>query len=373
MPPDPAARDRMDSLDVARGAAALLVVADHGLQQCVPGYLGWSRDHVHVSAAGVLVFFLVSGFVVPMSREAARSGAAFWVRRLFRLFPVYWLSLALAAAYLAAAGAVPLGVALSDTATWAANAGMVQNLAGRPHVWGVYWTLPYEFLIYGVCWALFAAGLLGRVGWRVAAALLAGFVVMGVWRPLVGGKAADVGGLRQVVLVSALFGFLAYRHVTGKLSRRALYGLVAGWFAGAVVVWAVNHARFPEAATAGQLARFGCLWGLAFGFFFGLVELRRRPMPGALCWLGRHCYPVYLLHPLVLILLIPTGWPVAAFMACLVAATLALAAAAHRWVERPGIALGRRAEKGLRAPAAGGRLVRSLAALVRAARSPAAR
>jgi peptidoglycan/LPS O-acetylase OafA/YrhL len=310
--PPPEARmpaERMNFLDVARGSAALLVMVDHGLHQCVPGYLDLAREAIVVSQAGVLVFFLVSGFVVPMSLEAARSGAAFWARRLFRLFPVYWLSLALAAAYLAAGGPLPLGAPLSDTTTWAANAGMVQTAAGRPHLWGVYWTLPFEFLIYGLCWGLFAAGLLGRVGGRAAAALLVGYVLIGVWRPLVEGKPADVAGLRQVVLVPALFGFLAYRHLTGRLSRPALYALVAGWFAAAGLVWAVNRATFPASTTVGQLARFGCLWGLAFGFFFALVELRRRPMPRVLCWLGRHCYPVYLLHPFVLVLLMPTGWP----------------------------------------------------------------
>ena len=52
------------------------------------------------------------------------------------------------------------------------------------------------------------------------------------------------------------------------------------------------------------------------------------------------------MHPFVLMLL-PTSWPVRAFLPCLLAGTLALAAVVHRLVELPGIALGRSLEKRL--------------------------
>jgi peptidoglycan/LPS O-acetylase OafA/YrhL len=87
---------------------------------------------------------------------------------------------------------------------------------------------------------------------------------------------------------------------------------------------------------------------LAFSFFVCLVEARHRRMPKVACWLGRHSYPIYLLHPFILVLLTPTGWPVWAFMPCLVGCTLLLAALTHLLVEQPGIALGRLIEKRLR-------------------------
>jgi len=80
-------RERFQFLDVARGAAALLVVFEHGLHACLPGYLEFSRDHVYIVQAAVLGFFMVSGFVIPMSLENGKSNAVFWLRRFFPPIP----------------------------------------------------------------------------------------------------------------------------------------------------------------------------------------------------------------------------------------------------------------------------------------------
>ncbi len=66
-------RVRLDFLDVARGAAALLVLVEHGLHECVPGYLEFSKRNVVVGQAAILVFFMISGFVIPMSLEEGGS------------------------------------------------------------------------------------------------------------------------------------------------------------------------------------------------------------------------------------------------------------------------------------------------------------
>src|SRR5947207_2536369 len=77
------ARERLGFLDVARGVAALLVVAEHGLRDCLPGYIAWTRDHVDLGYIGVLLFLLVSGFIIPVSLDQGGSNARFWLRRLF--------------------------------------------------------------------------------------------------------------------------------------------------------------------------------------------------------------------------------------------------------------------------------------------------
>jgi peptidoglycan/LPS O-acetylase OafA/YrhL len=162
---DPAPRERLDFLDAARGGAAMLVLAEHGLHACVPGYLEFSRANVIIGQAAIVVFFMVSGFVIPMSLEGGGSNATFWLRRFFRLFPVYWLSIALAYAYLRAGGTLGgVGVKLSDTASWLSNLVLAQGCLNRPNVWEVFWTLPYELMIYAACSVLFLFGLMRRVG-----------------------------------------------------------------------------------------------------------------------------------------------------------------------------------------------------------------
>ena len=342
---------RLDFLDVARGAAALLVLVEPGMHACVPGDYEFSRDHVVIGFAAILVFFMVSGFVIPLSLEGGRSNVSFWLRRFFRLFPVYWLSIGVAFAYVCVTGAAVNGVRVADAKTWLANLALLQSVLKVSNVWEVFWTLPFEIMIYAVCSALYACGLLNRIGVRVFITLIIVFALIGVGRPLFEGKPMGLGGMRLVVL-SAVFGMVAARHVTGRIGRGALYGLVAGLAAAVLLIWGVNHLLFPEQITYVALGRFAGVWGLAFAFFLGLLALRHRRMPALPCWVGRRSYPIYLLHPVVLLVLSPTGWPAWAFMPCLVGATLLLAELAHRFVERPGINLGRRIETYLLRPAA---------------------
>jgi peptidoglycan/LPS O-acetylase OafA/YrhL len=337
----------MDFLDVARGAAALLVVVEHGLHACLPGYYAFSRSHLVVGYAAIVVFFLVSGFVIPMSLEEGRSFAGFWVRRACRLFPVYWLSLALGLAYVAAGGGGS-DVSLGDTRAWLANLALLQVPLKTPFVWGVYWTLPYEVMIYAGCAGLFALGLLRRIGGRAFLAAAAWLAVASVVGPLVTGKPLLPDGMRRMVFVCTLFGVVVYRHVSGRAGRGLLYGSAAALAVAVGAGYAVNHALFPADAPLTGLVRTAVTWGLGFAAFLLLVEARHRRMPGFACWLGRHSYPVYLLHPLVLVLVKPLGWPAWAFMPALVGLTLLLAAAVHQLVEKPGIALGRNLERRLR-------------------------
>jgi peptidoglycan/LPS O-acetylase OafA/YrhL len=343
MPPTPRAPGRLDFLDAVRGAAALLVLLEHGLHHCFPSYLEFSKSHIVVGQAGILVFFMVSGFLIPKSLEEGKGNASFWLRRFFRLFPVYWFSIALGLGYVAFAGSNLLRVNLSDTTTWLANAALLQGWLNRPHVWDVYWSLHYEVGFYILCSVLFGVGLLNRVGPRSFAALLVGFALVFSFGYKLAGKSPGSGDLRLVML-AALFGFVCYRHSAGRLSRGTFYGLLAGAGAAVLVVWGVNHLWYPSAATVGQLARYAVLMGLGFGSFVVLF-IRARNVPGVTRWLGQRCYPIYLTHPFVLVVLVPFHLAPWAFMPALVIGTLLVAEATHRLVERPGIALGRWLEK----------------------------
>ena len=89
------------ALEGLRGIAALLVVFHHSRSHWLWGWLeGWN---------GVTLFFVLSGFLITTLalREEDALGAlrwrAFFVRRLFRIVPVYVVSLGL---YVVAVGVV---------------------------------------------------------------------------------------------------------------------------------------------------------------------------------------------------------------------------------------------------------------------------
>src|SRR5690606_15744092 len=97
---NPKTRQRMTSKIVTvqylRGLAALLVLASHALlyplvsQPLVYGRLGW---------LGVILFFVISGFIMVTVTESGRfDPIGFMRRRVQRIVPLYWAFTLVAAA-----------------------------------------------------------------------------------------------------------------------------------------------------------------------------------------------------------------------------------------------------------------------------------
>src|SRR5271156_5148787 len=84
---------RMEFMDFARGIAALAVAIQHCGESIFPSFAKFSFQYFNVGQCGLIIFFLVSGFVIPLSIERVRSQKRFWIHRFFRLFPLYWFSL----------------------------------------------------------------------------------------------------------------------------------------------------------------------------------------------------------------------------------------------------------------------------------------
>ncbi len=165
----PAGRLCISYLDGLRGAAALLVL----LQPLAEGVLKAHAFPTQVERLGhlllgevfnfgrfgVALFFIISGFVIPLSFRTDRPLRAFAIGRLFRLYPAYWLSLIFALATL-----VGIERLLPSGATILANATVLQKFVGRPDIVNAYWTLTAELVFYILCTGLVIFGLLRRSG-----------------------------------------------------------------------------------------------------------------------------------------------------------------------------------------------------------------
>ena len=94
---------RFHSLDALRGIAALLVVWQHtserfallpniSEQGTLLAKIAYSVDFGRI---GVIIFFLISGFIIPSSLKGndPRALKHFATKRFFRLYPVYWVSI----------------------------------------------------------------------------------------------------------------------------------------------------------------------------------------------------------------------------------------------------------------------------------------
>lgn len=84
------------SIQYLRGLAAILVLASHALlYPLVEHNLGFSR----LGWLGVILFFVISGFImVVVTGEGRFSAAEFLRRRFIRVVPMYWIATLLAAA-----------------------------------------------------------------------------------------------------------------------------------------------------------------------------------------------------------------------------------------------------------------------------------
>ncbi|WP_417468655.1 acyltransferase family protein [Maricaulis sp.] len=130
-----AASNRFALIEAVRGLAALLVVFSHTMPK-----EGWFYTYVFdPGKIGVVVFFFISGYLVIPSAARDRSAKRFLTKRLFRLYPLYWVSLVLAFAVW------PSELAPLD---WMANITMAQQLFGFENAIDVYWTLTIEVVLY---------------------------------------------------------------------------------------------------------------------------------------------------------------------------------------------------------------------------------
>jgi peptidoglycan/LPS O-acetylase OafA/YrhL len=97
-----AERNRSGILDALRAVAALMVLVDHTHWLSIgpnPGTLAAAIDHV--LAGGIYLFFAVSGYLIagPFLRalvagEPLPRAAPYFVRRAARIYPGYWVALA---------------------------------------------------------------------------------------------------------------------------------------------------------------------------------------------------------------------------------------------------------------------------------------
>jgi peptidoglycan/LPS O-acetylase OafA/YrhL len=364
---------RLDWLDGLRGWAALVVVGFH----LSPSMLGPRRHlalyhHLDLGKYGVLLFFLVSGYVIPMSLERHGSLRRFWIGRLCRVYPAYLATIAL----VAAVGAWHGGLL--------AHAGMLVDPLGVRGAVRVFWTLSYEMIFYLVVAGLFAWRLHRlSVWWACGTALVAlvagpalpDALLAGRWTAAVllalvaaGIAAYFLGRPRPAGLLGVAFLLLpaVNGHPTARSTVIASWQgllLIAVMFAG-TVVYRCQHGQIGRKTAAATLSVVAACLVLAHPAhllwlanvaavtvtFAGAFAARHRPVPRVLTFLGRISYSLYLLHVVVLMLLarlVPdlAGRPVGVRLAvgvAFLALALGVAWTSYVLIEVPGQRLGRR-------------------------------
>lgn len=323
---------------------------------------GWRSGGIELGSLGVLLFFLVSGFVIPFSL-ANRDLKGFGIRRFFRLYPTLWLCTLLTLGALALQSRLGGGSLQVDAATLAAYGTLLAPYLGVQWIEPVLWTLAVEEMFYVLAALLAWRGRLGSAG-AIAlvagglAALAAGFNLLApaatnFWLWFWMGQNATCV---LFILIGLVFHLVYQRQWSPGKGLAGVAGL-AVLYAGSILVGPMR----------GVAAVYLVSGALALGLFALLYLLRDRiPYSRTADRLSGISYPLYLIHGVngfivMRAVFMGTGSYALALAAALTVSFL-LAIAVHRWVELPTNRVGhlvarRRRERvvqGAVAPAASG-------------------
>ncbi|MFL2640698.1 MAG: acyltransferase family protein [Dehalococcoidia bacterium] len=299
--------NRLDSVQLMRFFAGLLVVLAHAesriartfpqvndiLQPLDPKLLPNWGDAVQV---GVHIFFLISGFIMlySASNQFAQTKAqkTFFVKRLIRIVPIYWILTTLSVFILAIRPDLFTYRQTLDVSWIVASYLFIPwtsvDLVDSPVI-GLGWTLNFEMYFY----VIFAVSMF--MNRQNALRFMALFFLLSVCVSLI--HAPNLPLLIQVtnpILLEFLLGvFLAYYYLKGNSTDRYI-SRFTGVLGFSILIPVIVFLR-PET----ELLRF-LLWGPASALIlFSMLHVLREPMIKplkVLVALGNASYSIYLIQ-----------------------------------------------------------------------------
>jgi peptidoglycan/LPS O-acetylase OafA/YrhL len=274
---------RLFELDAMRGLAASSVLLFH---------FGVFK----YGCTGVDLFFIISGFVIFMSLEKSASLKRFWLSRLIRLFPSYWLSVIITIASVSLIGhevSKGLGFVIG-------NALMLQPLFKTTYINSVYWTLYVELLFYSVMSCLWYINQLKNIEWIILLGLIAISLFNGI-HLLIGNSSAWY--TRTFIIGRSLFplvshfqtfaaGIIFYKRYTQGVTKSRIFLLL-------FTIIAAGLSHNDSVMINSYLNTFEHIVCLVF-FYIAFVLVIKNKMKflrfKLLIFLGAISYPLYLIH-----------------------------------------------------------------------------
>ncbi|WP_181034713.1 acyltransferase family protein [Clavibacter michiganensis] len=277
---------------------------------------------------GVHLFFLISGYLIAATARGKTPGD-FAKTRAVRLFPAFWVALAITSVVASFIGGPSMSVSPSQIL---ANATMVPGLFNVPAVDGVYWTLQYELTFYVAVLVV----LLLRQGARLD-------MIIACWAILMLAVTLVFPSASELPLLGSFYSFFAGGAALNSIRRRGWTVLSSVALASAFSAGLLSTLRALPVLSE---ARGGDSYDpvvvstvlLAIYLLVLLVsspQLAHIQLPGDRI-LGELTYPLYLLHAHIGYMLInhftveQGRWLV--YVLCF-AAVAALSYAVHRVVE----------------------------------------
>lgn len=326
--------NRIQELDALRGIAALAVLLFH--------FALTSDRWKHVfntECMGVDMFFIISGFVILMTVEHAKTGMAFVVSRFSRLYPAYWTCVTLTAISIALYTwytSIPV-VEGSLSKAYLANMTMLQYYFKIDSIDGPYWTLIIELVFYVFMWLL----LVTKKAKHIEIIGIAGlaFDLLCIYSPPA--IAPIITKTEHILPVTTYFPLFFSGTLFYLMKRKGITWyrllLLAACFPVQMILYPHYHNRlfvsFHEYAIT-----MAVIYSIFTLFLFNQLGFIVNKVT---TWLGNISYSLYLIHQFICTSIIIPGLVVlfnmpielAAFIALL--AALAIATTINRFIEKP--------------------------------------
>jgi peptidoglycan/LPS O-acetylase OafA/YrhL len=330
-------------LDGLRAISILLVITVHTTDPM------WAPLHGDV---GVTIFFVISGFIITtlLLREEDRRGyvrvGAFYLRRAFRILPVYYLILA---AYILLVGVLKIQPGAKDLWQGLPYFATYQNdFAHSKSGFAITWSLAIEEKFY-LLWPLLFLPAVSRV-WRVRAACFFAVAVL----PFALGSAAYTASSRPgwhypAIYAPIIDGCLVALLMHSRRGYSALRPLAAPFVAPVLVLAAGAEQVLLEPPGSNIHVVFALLVAVVVpACVTGPHWFRRALRSRLMVYIGTRSYVVYLVHRLskgVIDRFVGPGgeiWTQVLRLILVTALALAAAEVVRALVEQPMIRLGRR-------------------------------
>ncbi len=352
---------RFAHIDALRGLAALIVVWLHVSEVFITlptikaqGTLLFDiAKTLNFGRLGVLVFFVISGFVIPSSLTGEKliGLKKFVIRRFFRLFPAYWFSilLALPSVWWLWGRDISTHLVLS-------NLTMLPVVFNSEQILGLYWTLETELAFYVLCTVLFIVNLLHKPLALFFTSCLGICIFIAFAANLLPRPAIAQWTLMPLHLAVMFWGAIIRRVYDDNTLRVTLIKqhcpvwvfivLLECAFLSYAVASGINYFKTGDTRSLHEAVAYP-IATLGFLLTAFVLPITHR----FVIWLGTISYSLYLLHPVVFYPLrwyaekMPTNYAhyhLSIYILVCVTLSILLAWFGYTVIEAPAIALGRK-------------------------------
>jgi len=317
---------RNETVDALRAIAALSVCFFHFTSGGHYTDVSVLHPITRYGWVGVDVFFVISGFIIPLAMDRAGYTLSTWPRfmakRLIRLEPPYLTSIVIVLLLGLASVAMPgfRGTQPDWSVTQvAAHLGYVNAFVGLPWLNPVYWSLAIEFQFYLLVGLVFP---LLRSGTYAVRLVLIATMAISPWIATVESYWLITSYLP--IFAAGILTFLYVSHISSRSDFCVMLGCL-----GVLIAW--------------QSGVTAAIASVTTAILIATVRLPRIPI---VAWFGAISYSLYLLHAPVggrIVNLSARFAPSSTLEIVVVAIALAISVAAayvlYRFVEKPSVAL----------------------------------